>query len=210
VFSTGWHLHQSLIDRKTRGNAFVSRDETQLLSPVGRHFLAGVLTHARAASPFATPTTNGYKRFHVANSMAPIQAIWAHDNRGVMIRALGAPHDPTTHLENRVGEPLANPYLYMSSQIHAGFDGMTRKLEPPPSADTPYELRAEPLPRSLAEAIDALDASTAMRGGFGDVFVDYILTIKRAELARAAQHPDGDDEPGGTSAWEHQEYFDAA
>ncbi len=51
--------------------------------------------------------------------MAPIQAIWARDNRGVMVRVLGEPGDPSTHLENRVGEPLANPYLYMASQIHA-------------------------------------------------------------------------------------------
>ena len=60
--------------------------------------------------------------------MAPIQAIWARDNRGVMMRVLGEPGDPSTHLENRVGEPLANPYLYMASQIHAGLDGIARKL----------------------------------------------------------------------------------
>ncbi len=61
------------------------------------------------------------------------------DNRGVMVRVLGEPGDPATHLENRVGEPLANPYLYMASQIHAGLDGIARKLEPGPSADAPYE-----------------------------------------------------------------------
>ena len=210
VFSTGWHLHQSLIDRKTGRNAFVSDDDAQLLSPIGRQFLAGLLAHARAASVFTTPTTNGYKRFHVANSMAPIQAIWARDNRGVMIRLLGAPRDPSTHLENRVGEPLANPYLYMASQIHAGLDGIVRKLAPPPSADAPYELKAEPLPRTLDEAVVALDGSTTMRSGFGDGFVDYLIAIKRAELARAAQSPAAADDPGGVTAWEHQEYFDLA
>jgi glutamine synthetase len=209
VFSTGWHLHQSLTDRNTRANAFASQDDTQLLSPVARQFLAGLLTHARAASPFAAPTTNGYKRYHGINSMAPIQAIWARDNRGVMIRALGAPRDPSTHLENRVGEPLANPYLYMASQIHAGLDGLARRLEPPPSADAPYELKAEPLPRTLDEALAALDGSVVMRTGFGDAFVDYLLAIKRAELARAGQHRD-DGDIAGTTAWEHQEYFDLA
>jgi glutamine synthetase len=210
VFSTGWHLHQSLIDRKTRANAFMSRHDSELLSPVARAFLGGLLAHARAAAAFTTPTTNGYKRFHVANSMAPIQAIWARDNRGVMIRVLGAPRDPATHLENRVGEPLANPYLYMASQIHAGLDGLARKLEPPPSADAPYELVAEPLPRSLDEALAALDASACFRSGFGDGFVDYFLTLKRAEIARAAKGGSSADDPGGTSAWEHQEYFDLA
>ena len=210
VFSTGWHLHQSLIDRKVRRNAFVSGDGKQLLAPVARQFLAGLLAHARAASPFTAPTTNGYKRFHVANSMAPIQAIWARDNRGVMVRALGEPGDPATHLENRVGEPLANPYLYMASQIHAGLDGIARKLSPPPSADAPYELHVEPLPRMLGEALDALDRSATMRAGFGDAFVDYFLTIKRAEIARASQSRDTGDDESGSTTWEHQEYFDLA
>ena len=56
-----------------------------------------------------------------------------------MVRVLGQPGDPATHLENRVGEPAANPYLYMASQIYAGLDGMARHTDPGPSADTPYE-----------------------------------------------------------------------
>ena len=140
TFASGWHLHQSLLDRKSGKNLFVSSDKTELLSPLGRHYLAGLLAHARAAAAFTTPTVNGYKRYHGVNSMAPIQAIWAKDNRGVMVRVLGEPGDPSTHLENRVGEPLANPYLYMASQIHAGLDGIARKLKPGPSADSPYEI----------------------------------------------------------------------
>jgi glutamine synthetase len=109
-----------VLDRKTKANAFESHDKKELLSPFGRHFLAGLLAHAQSAAAFTTPTINGYKRYHGVNSMAPIQAIWARDNRGVMVRVMGAPGDPSTHLENRVGEPLANPYLYLASQIHAG------------------------------------------------------------------------------------------
>ena len=66
-----------------------------------------------------------------------------------MVRVLGGPGDPATHLENRVGEPAANPYLYMASQIVSGLDGLDRTLDPGPSADTPYEAKAPPLPRSL-------------------------------------------------------------
>ena len=128
TFASGWHLHQSLLDGKSGRNLFVSNDPAQALSPLGRAFLAGLLAHARGAAAFTTPTVNGYKRYHGVNSMAPIRAIWAQDNRGVMIRVLGAPGDRSTHLENRAGEPLANPYLYMASQIHAGLDGVARKL----------------------------------------------------------------------------------
>jgi glutamine synthetase len=110
-----------------------------------------------------------------------------------------------------VGEPLANPYLYMASQIHAGLDGIARRREPPPSADSPYEVSAEPLPKSLAEALAALKDSACFRAGFGDVFVDYLLAIKRAEIARCDAESSGQsDNPAEVSEWEHKEYFDLA
>ena len=84
------------------------------------------MAHAQAAAAFTTPTVNGYKRYR-AYTLAPDRAIWARDNRGVMVRVLGQPGDPATHLENRVGEPAANPYLYMASQIYAGLDGMAQQ-----------------------------------------------------------------------------------
>jgi glutamine synthetase len=201
-------LHQSLIDKRTQANAFVSKDE--LLSPLARAWLGGLLAHARAAAVFTTPTLNGYKRYR-AYTLAPDRAIWARDNRGVMVRVLGAPGDPATHLENRVGEPLANPYLYMASQIYAGLDGLARKIDPGPSADTPYETKAEPLPKSLAEAVAALKASTCFRDGFGDAFVDYYCAIKEAEIARSrAAAKEEPKDPIDITDWEHREYFDLA
>jgi glutamine synthetase len=208
TLASGWHLHYSLLDKK-RTNAFVSKSD-ELLSPLGRAFLAGVLAHARAQAAFTTPTLNGYKRYHGINSMAPIQAIWARDNRGVMMRVMGDPGDPSTHLENRVGEPLANPYLYMASQIHAGLDGVKRRLEPGLSADSPYEVTAEPLPKSLGEALDALNESQCFRAGFGDAFVDYFITIKRGEIARANADESHRKAPNEVTQWEHREYFDLA
>src|SRR5262249_32716992 len=141
AFSSGWHLHQSLLDAKSRANAFVGSGDDGALSRLGRHYLAGLLAHARAAAAFTTPTLNGSRRSR-AYQLAPAGAIWAQDNRGVMVRVLGTPGDPATHLENRVGEPAANPYLYMASQIAAGLDGIARKLEPGPCADAPYETPA--------------------------------------------------------------------
>ena len=126
-----------------------------MLSTVGRYYLGGLIAHARAGAAFATPTINGYKRYR-AYSLAPDRAIWARDNRGVMVRVIGQPGDPATHLENRIGEPAANPYLYMASQIYAGLDGIARRLDPGPSADAPYEHAAALLPKNLGEALTAL------------------------------------------------------
>src|SRR5438270_2348008 len=151
VFASGWHLHQSLVSRANGENAFMAKDGAEPLSAFGRFYLAGLLEHARASAVFTTPTINGYKRYR-SYALAPDRAIWGRDNRGVMIRVLGSAGDAATRLENRIGEPAANPYLYMASQILSGLDGVDRKLDPGPSADTPYEAKAALLPKSLREA----------------------------------------------------------
>jgi len=203
LFSSGWHLHQSLLERKRGGNAFAG-NAREGLSATGLHFLAGLLTHAHAATAFSTPTINGYKRYR-AYTLAPDRAIWARDNRGVMVRVLGQPGDPSTHLENRIGEPAANPYLYMASQIYAGLDGMAQMRDPGPSADTPYETKAQLLPKDLGEALAALRGSEVFRNAFGEAFVDYYAHIKEAELARFKAEATGG---GEVTAWEQNEYFD--
>src|SRR5262249_4135871 len=148
VMSSGWHLHQSLVDRKTGTNAFMASRQGELLSDVGRHFLGGLLTHARAASVFTTPTLNRYTRFR-SHSLAPPRGVWGHANPGVMVRALGGTAKPATRLESRWGNPAAIPYLYMASQVLAGLDGIERRLDPGRSADAPYDMKAQFLPKSL-------------------------------------------------------------
>jgi glutamine synthetase len=205
AFSSGWHLHQSLIDGKTGANAFVSNDAQELLSPLGRAWLAGLLANAKAAAAFTTPTINGYKRYR-AYALAPDRVVWGQDNRGVMVRVIGRPGDTATHLENRIGEPAANPYLYIASQIATGLDGVARNLTPPPSADTPYETDAEMMPKNLGEALDALRSNTCFRAEFGDFFVDYYLRIRDAEVARFKT--DQPTDSAEVTPWEQKEYFD--
>jgi glutamine synthetase len=197
VLSSGWHLHQSLRDRRSNLNAFISNDK-EPLSRTGRNFLAGLLSHAPAAAAFTTPTVNGYKRYR-SYSLAPDRVIWGRDNRGVMVRVLGGTGDPATRLENRVGEPAANPYLYMASQVFTGLDGMERMLDPGPPADTPYEAQALLLPKNLDEALRALRNDDCLADGFGRNFIDYYLRIKEAELARYQAE---------VTEWEQREYFD--
>ena len=198
VMSSGWHLHQSLRDLRHGGNAFIPEREDQDLSGVGRHYLAGLLAHARAAAALASPTINGYRRYRPF-SLAPDRAIWGRDNRGAMLRVLGGPGQAATRIENRVGEPTANPYLYLASQLFSGIDGITRALEPGPSADAPYETPAESLPRTLSEAMDCLRADEYLCEQLGTGFVAYWCHIKEAEIARFNLE---------VSEWEHREYFE--
>ncbi|HME28832.1 MAG TPA: glutamine synthetase family protein [Pseudolabrys sp.] len=204
VMSSGWHLHQSLVEGKTARNAFAF-DHPDVLSAVGKYYLGGLLAHAEAAAAFTTPTVNGYKRYR-AYSLAPDRAVWGRDNRGVMIRVLGQPGDPDTRLENRVGEPAANPYLYVASQIYSGLDGIARRLDPGPSADTPYEAVAALLPKNLTEAVTALRVDKVFCAGFGSGFVDYYTRIKAAELERFRK--EAADSQADVTPWEQKEYLD--
>jgi glutamine synthetase len=198
AMASGWHLHQSLVARENGENAFTARQGVEPLSAFGLNYLAGLLQHARASAVFTTPTINGYKRYR-SYSLAPDRAIWGCDNRGVMIRVLGGAGDPATRLENRIGEPAANPYLYMASQILSGLDGVDRGLDPGPSADTPYETQAAPLPKTLQEAVFALQDDRFFRDALGAAFVDYYVHIKNAEIERFQ---------ADVSEWEQREYFE--
>jgi glutamine synthetase len=197
VFSSGWHLHQSLAHAADGSNGFTAPDA--MLSQMGLQFVGGLLDHVRAATAFSNPTINGYKRLN-ANPLAPKRAVWAHDNKAAMLRLIGGPGDSATHIENRSGEPAANPYLYMASQIFAGLDGMDTAADPGPPLDDPYAQVSKPLlPTSLAEAVDALDASTLYRRVFGDEVVSHFVAMKRHEIGRFNAY---------VTDWEHREYFE--
>jgi len=198
VVSSGWHLHQSLVSKDTGKNVFMSTQDDEHLSPFGKAYLGGLLKHARASAVFTTPTLNGYKRYR-AYSNAPDRAIWGRDNRGAMIRVLGGPNDGATRLENRIGEPAANPYLYMASQVLSGLDGVDSNTDPGPSADIPYEAEAALLPKTLREAVFALRDDPFFREAMGASFVDYYVHIKNAEIERYQAE---------VTEWEQREYFE--
>jgi glutamine synthetase len=193
IASSGWHLHHSVEDSEGR-NLFPHPDG---LSKLATSWLGGLLEHAAAAAAFSTPTINGYKRY-MPNSMAPDRIVWAHDNRAAMVRVVGQPGDVGTRLENRIGEPAANPYLYMGSQIAAGLDGIATAADPGPSADTPYSADAPRLPNSLMAAIALLRDDACFREAFGNPFIDYFIQLKEFEIGRFLSD---------VTDWEQREYF---
>jgi glutamine synthetase len=208
-FSSGWHLHQSLAFRDSGRNAFASSSD--VLSPAGSSYVAGLLEHAVPSLVFAAPTVNGYKRYR-PYSFAPDRVCWAVENRGALVRVQGSPGDSGSHVEMRSGEPAANPYLYLASNIAAGADGVARSLVPPaPVEADPYAAVAPMLPTSLSAAVKALDGDSFYRSAFGDTLIDYLVQMKRAELARyeawlaAAGAADSADE---VTEWEMREYFE--
>ena len=208
-YASGWHLHQTLGDATSGRNLMMPAGDAQALSPLGLHYLGGLLAHAVDGAAFATPTVNGYRRFR-SFSLAPDRAGWAVDHRGVMVRVLGGADDVATRLENRIGEPMANPYLFIAQQIAAGLAGVDGKLDPGAPDVESYTADRPMLPKSLPVALDALACSTMYRTAFGDAFVDYFVKLKRTEAGRfdAFLKERGIDAGEDPTEWEQNEYFD--
>jgi glutamine synthetase len=83
--------------------------------------------------------------------------------------------------------------------VLSGLDGVDRALDPGPSADTPYETAADLLPKSLREAVFALEEDPFFRRAMGATMVDYYVHIKNAEIERFQAE---------VSEWEQREYFE--
>ena len=208
IMSSGWHLHQSVVRLDDGSNAMrrespapgaSALDAALTLSDLGEHWLAGLLAHAQGMSPLCTPTINGFGRYR-PNALAPQSVLWGRDNRGALLRVIGECGESGTRVENRIGEPAANPYLYLAAQIHAGLDGVQNSLRAPKATDSPYGHDAQRLPTSLPEAIQALRSDQAMVAGLGRDFVDYFAQIKASEIARYEAAEDKDD-------FQRREYF---
>jgi glutamine synthetase len=209
-YSNGWHLHQSLVDSKRGRNLFMPKSDGEALSPLGKNYLGGLLHHASAATLFANPTVNAYRRFR-PNSLAPDRVSWGIDHRGTMLRVLSARNDPASRIENRLGEPSANPYLYILSQVVSGLDGIANARDPGAPDTDPYTAARPMLPKSLPEALNLAEQEPLFREQLGAVFMDYYLRFKRVETGRFEAYlkernvdPRGDE----TTDWEQDEYLD--
>lgn len=213
AMASGWHLHQSLAHAQGAEagaagarNAFTrgqtgggAHDARAVLSDAGAHWLAGLLAHAPGLAALSVPTAVGFERFK-GSPMAPTAAHWGFDNRGAMLRVIGAPGDAATRIENRLGEPLANPYLCLAGQVAAGLDGLVRRLEPGAAVRAPYDPQPAPLPATPAAALDALAADAVLTEALGPAMQRVHEAVRRAEIARRAADAD-------PVAWDRRELF---
>lgn len=203
--SSGFHLHVSLVDKAGRNRLDQPRGKAGL-SDLAYHFTAGVIAHGRGLSGVLNPTVNAYKRI-INGGLSPKFANWGHDNRMAMVRFC-TERGPATRVEVRNGDGSANPYLVTAAVLAAGLDGIERKLEPPAPVEGnfyegPEELLGEPLPTSLGEALDALEADAVLTEALGARLVETYLRNKRYELDRWNAHLNR------LTAWEMDEYADA-
>ena len=176
------HIHQSLWSADGRKPLFHDPKADHGMSELMQHYLAGLLTHASEITFFLAPYVNSYKRF-MAGTFAPTRAIWSFDNRTAGYRLCGA-DSKAVRVECRVGGADLNPYLAFAALLAAGLEGIDKKmtLEPVFSGDA-YDTKrkAREIPKTLREAIAALDGSRLLRGAMGDEVIDHYVHTGRWE-----------------------------
>ena len=197
---SGGHLHMSLWDRKSGGNAFLDTGSGDGLSGVARSFIEGVLAHGAAIMPLVNPTPNCYHRVK-PYTFAPSNVSWGYQDRSAMVR-VKASRDDRTHVELRAGSAAANPYLSASALLAAGLLGIEAKAE---LRDQGRETTSEDnpalpkFPQTLDLALAALNADRPFAEMLGSEFVRVFTAVKEFELARFRDH---------VTDWEVNEYLE--
>ena len=185
-------LHQSLFDHDVNNVFWGEDDEKYHLSDIAKHYMAGILAHAREISAITNPTVNSYKRITTGGDSVPQYATWGLRNRASMVRipVYKPGKQLSTRIELRSPDPMANPYLVNAVTLAAGLDGIERKLELPPEATAEtlkltdrqmLEAGYAPLPRSLKEALDVFEDSQFMKDALGEHIHSFFLKKKRNE-----------------------------
>lgn len=185
-------LHQSLFDHDGNNVFWGEADEKYHLSDIAKHYMAGILAHAREISAITNPTVNSYKRITTGGDSVPQYATWGLRNRASMVRipVYKPGKQLSTRIELRSPDPMANPYLVNAVTLAAGLDGIERKLELPPEATAEtlkltdrqmVEAGYTPLPRSLKEALDVFEESQFMKDALGEHIHSFFLKKKRDE-----------------------------
>lgn len=203
VNGSGMHCHQSLF--RGNENAFYDENDELGLSETARHFLAGILKHARAFAAITNPLVNSYKRL-VPGYEAPCYVAWSPKNRSPLVR-VPASRGLSTRIEVRNPDPSANPYLALAVMLKAGLDGIKNKLPLPPQTDRNIyvmddeerrEAGIQSLPATLKEALEELKKDPVICEALGEHALAHFIEAKEIEwdMFRTQVHP-----------WEREQYL---
>jgi glutamine synthetase len=193
-WGSAMHTHVSLFDGDS--NAFYDPDDEYHLSVTARSFMAGLLAHSREIAAICCQWVNSYKRLVPGAPPKPFEApvfvCWGRSNRSALIRVpMYKPRKgASTRIEFRAPDPACNPYLAFAVMLAAGLKGVEEGYElAPEQTDDIYAMtEAERrkagitnLPRSLDEALAAMEESELVAEALGDDLFEYFLRNKRAE-----------------------------
>ena len=206
VQGSGMHCHLSLFNGED--NAFYAADDNYNLSPMAKHFMAGLLRHAAEITAITNQTVNSYKRL-VPGFEAPVHISWARNNRSGLIRVpIPKKGNPlATRIEYRSPDPACNPYLAFSVILAAGMRGIREQYDLPIEADANLfqmddaqlvKLGIDQIPSSLGDALKAMEDSTLVAEALGEHIFEGFLRTKRNEWRAYKAH---------VSTFEHDRYL---
>jgi glutamine synthetase len=203
---SGAHFFQSFIDRE--GNDLLRSSRGEGLSRIGRGIISGQLAHAAGMALILCPTVNSYKRLN-AGHRAPRHATWARVSQASMIRVPTLNPDQSIEIELRSPDAMANPYLALAVTLATALDGIRMGEDPPEPLDEGLviydddELQKRGIPRlpgTMGDALTAFADDLVVQQALGDVIVDQLLNVKRAEWEDYRRY---------VSPWELAHYGDA-
>jgi glutamine synthetase len=183
---SGLHLYQALFRDDT--NAFSDSKGKYHLTPLGLHYIAGMLEHARGMTAITNPLVNSYKRL-APNFEAPTHVAWSEVNRNPLIR-LSDRRGEGVFCEYRLPDPSCNPYLCLAAVLAAGMEGIRKELDPGPPVNKDIlrmsqrersRLGVENLPTDLSEAVRAFQKDKFLQNALGTRISDHIIQAKRSE-----------------------------
>lgn len=204
IAGSGMHTHQSLSANGV--NCFADDSDELGLSQTARHYLAGILHHARGMAAITNSTVNSYKRL-VPGYEAPTYVAWSQKNRSPLVR-IPAARGASTRLEVRNPDSSSNPYLALAVMLTAGLDGIRRQLPlPAPTDVNVYQLTDADrermgigsLPGDLREALSCLLQDEIICQVLGEHALTNFVRAKEYEWDQYRQQ---------VHAWERDQYLE--
>ena len=189
---SGMHLHQSLF--REDENIFFDPKAENHLSPAGRCYIAGLLTHCNEFFAITNQWINSYKRL-VPGFESPTHATWSDTNQTALVRIPQCRSDKSASMrvELRNPDPSCNPYLAFSAILAAGLAGIDNqyRLQEPTNANTLKLSKEElsnqnlkSLPTQLNEALAAFEKSELMKKTLGETIHKNFIENKLLEIER--------------------------
>ena len=191
----GAHVHFSFQD-STGKNVTADLNKKHGASTLAQQFIAGVVRHMPAICALTSPSPVSYFRLGPQHWSVGY-ASFGVQNREAAIRICPSPSSESEemvrgyNLELRAPDATASPYLVLGALIRAGLQGIREKLEAPHALEVdPGSLTLEereqwnvlPLPGSLTEALDLMDADPVVRSWMPEVMYDSYVSVKRLEV----------------------------
>ena len=172
------YMHQSIVDRKTRGNIFINANGSE--SKLFHWYIGGLQRYLPAAMSLIAPNVNSYRRLAPDEFGTPINIEWGYDNRTAGLR-VPVSNSQATRIENRIAGADVNPYLALAASLACGYLGMKNQTKPKKPVTGSAYSEETTLPHTLREAVNELMECKELRHVLGDKFVRLYSSVKQHE-----------------------------